>query len=262
MPVERLAQSSRPGAEPVDLWGEPDRPDGALDAEAADRDRGAALVRRALSVDRPAPCAGDPPRTRDARPLWARTATGRRTTRPLARPRPLAGAAAARRAASRTTAPATPIRFLPVEGEGLHQIPVGPVHAGIIEPGHFRFTCSGETVVRLEERLGYVHKGIEALMRGAALDTAARLAGRISGDSTVAYAIAFARAVEAALGIARARARGLAARRHGRTRTHRQPSRRYRRGLQRRRLRADARALRRAARAGAARRPPPLSATG
>ena len=92
--------------------------------------------------------------------------------------------------------------FLPVEGEGLHQIPVGPVHAGIIEPGHFRFTCSGETVVRLEERLGYVHKGIEALMRGAALDKAARLAGRISGDSTVAYAIAFSRAVETALGIA------------------------------------------------------------
>lgn len=92
--------------------------------------------------------------------------------------------------------------FLPVEGEGLHQIPVGPVHAGIIEPGHFRFTASGETVVRLEERLGYVHKGIESLMRGAPLETAARLAGRTSGDSTVAYAIAFARAVEAALGLA------------------------------------------------------------
>ena len=52
--------------------------------------------------------------------------------------------------------------FLPAEGESLHQIPVGPVHAGIIEPGHFRFTANGETVVRLEERLGYVHKGIEA----------------------------------------------------------------------------------------------------
>jgi hypothetical protein len=54
-------------------------------------------------------------------------------------------------------------RFLPAEGPGLHQIPVGPVHAGIIEPGHFRFTASGETVVRLEERLGYVHKGIDGL---------------------------------------------------------------------------------------------------
>ncbi len=88
--------------------------------------------------------------------------------------------------------------FLPVEGESLHQIPVGPVHAGIIEPGHFRFTAGGETVVRLEQRLGYVHKGIETLMMGAPLARAARLAGRISGDSTVAYAIAFAHAVEAA----------------------------------------------------------------
>jgi Ni,Fe-hydrogenase III large subunit len=88
--------------------------------------------------------------------------------------------------------------FLPAQGEGLHQIPVGPVHAGTIEPGHFRFTANGETVVRLEERLGYVHKGIESLMRDAPLDQAARLAGRTSGDSTIAYALAFARAVEAA----------------------------------------------------------------
>src|SRR5271169_1877265 len=91
--------------------------------------------------------------------------------------------------------------FLPVEGESLHQIPVGPVHAGIIEPGHFRFTASGETVVRLEQRLGYVHKGIDHLMHGATIEHAARLAGRTSGDSTVAYAFAFARAVESALGI-------------------------------------------------------------
>jgi len=94
-----------------------------------------------------------------------------------------------------------PYAFLAAQGEGLHQIAVGPVHAGIIEPGHFRFTANGETVVRLEERLGYVHKGIESLMAGASLEAAARLAARISGDSTVAYSIAFARAVEAALGI-------------------------------------------------------------
>ncbi len=91
--------------------------------------------------------------------------------------------------------------FLSVEGESLHQIPVGPVHAGIIEPGHFRFTADGETVVRLEQRLGYVHKGIEHLMHGATIERAARLAGRTSGDSTVAYAFAFARAVERALDI-------------------------------------------------------------
>jgi Ni,Fe-hydrogenase III large subunit len=93
-----------------------------------------------------------------------------------------------------------PYAFLPAEGESLHQIPVGPVHAGIIEPGHFRFTANGETVVRLEERLGYVHKGIDALMAGASLERAASLAGRVSGDSTVAYALAFAQAVEEALG--------------------------------------------------------------
>ncbi len=94
-----------------------------------------------------------------------------------------------------------PYDFLPVEGEALHQIPVGPVHAGIIEPGHFRFTASGETVVRLEQRLGYVHKGIESLMTGASIERAAKLAARTSGDSTVAYGIAFAHAVEAALRI-------------------------------------------------------------
>lgn len=89
--------------------------------------------------------------------------------------------------------------FLPVEGESLHQIPVGPVHAGIIEPGHFRFTAQGETVVRLEQRLGYVHKGIDGLMHGAEIARAAQLAARVSGDSTVAYSIAFAQAIEAAL---------------------------------------------------------------
>ncbi|HUI22365.1 MAG TPA: NADH-quinone oxidoreductase subunit C [Methylocella sp.] len=94
-----------------------------------------------------------------------------------------------------------PYAFLSVEGESLHQIAVGPVHAGIIEPGHFRFTANGETVVRLEERLGYTHKGIESLMSGASVDHAARLASRTSGDSTVAYAFALARAVEAALAI-------------------------------------------------------------
>jgi Ni,Fe-hydrogenase III large subunit len=92
-----------------------------------------------------------------------------------------------------------PYPFLSAQGEDLHQIAVGPVHAGIIEPGHFRFHVNGETVVRLEARLGYTHKGVEGLMRGAELERASRLAGRISGDSTVAYALAFSRAAEAAL---------------------------------------------------------------
>jgi Ni,Fe-hydrogenase III large subunit len=103
--------------------------------------------------------------------------------------------------AEHASAAALPYTFLPVEGEHLHRIPVGPVHAGIIEPGHFRFTASGETIVRLEARLGYVHKGIESLMAAADLARGAELAGRVSGDSTVAYAFAFARAAEAALQI-------------------------------------------------------------
>jgi len=91
--------------------------------------------------------------------------------------------------------------FLPVHGEGLHQIPVGPVHAGIIEPGHFRFSANGETIVRLEARLGYVHKGIDGLLADVDLERATRIVARISGDSTVAYSFAFARAIETALAV-------------------------------------------------------------
>ena len=100
-----------------------------------------------------------------------------------------------------TLSQASPYRFLAVDGDGLHQMAVGPVHAGIIEPGHFRFTACGETVVRLEERLGYTHKGIEGLMTGASLEQAIQLAARVSGDSIVAYTYSFSRAAEAALGL-------------------------------------------------------------
>ncbi|QXX76555.1 NADH-quinone oxidoreductase subunit C [Methylovirgula sp. HY1] len=104
-------------------------------------------------------------------------------------------------AAQRNVArPAEEYGFLPVEGENIHQLPIGPVHAGIIEPGHFRISADGETVVRLEERFGYAHKGVAGLLQGANLERAARLACRCSGDSTVAYGLAFACAVESALG--------------------------------------------------------------
>ncbi|MGH8515153.1 MAG: NADH-quinone oxidoreductase subunit C, partial [Gammaproteobacteria bacterium] len=86
--------------------------------------------------------------------------------------------------------------FVRVEGEGVHEIPVGPVHAGIIEPGHFRFQVVGEKILRLEARLGYKHKGIEKRFEGMTFPEGARLAGRISGDSTVAHALAYALAVE------------------------------------------------------------------
>lgn len=87
--------------------------------------------------------------------------------------------------------------FVKVTGDGVHEIPVGPVHAGIIEPGHFRFQVVGEKVLRLEERLGYVHKGVEKRFEGMTVAQGAQLAGRISGDTTVGYALAFAHAVEA-----------------------------------------------------------------
>src|SRR6266705_3142588 len=90
--------------------------------------------------------------------------------------------------------------FVKVEGEGVHEIPVGPVHAGTIEPGHFRFSIVGEKILRLEERLGYKHKGIEKLFESKTLEEGAKLAGRVSGDSTVAYAWAYAMAVEGATG--------------------------------------------------------------
>ena len=92
--------------------------------------------------------------------------------------------------------------FVRVEGEGVHEIAVGPVHAGIIEPGHFHFQVVGEKVLRLEERLGYTHKGIEKRFESLSIVDGAKLAGRISGDSTVAYAWAYAQAVESLADVA------------------------------------------------------------
>jgi Ni,Fe-hydrogenase III large subunit/Ni,Fe-hydrogenase III component G len=87
-------------------------------------------------------------------------------------------------------------RFVQVAGDGVHEIAVGPVHAGTIEPGHFRFSVMGEKVLRLEERLGYVHKGIEKRLQGMSLEDGIRVAARVSGDSTVAFAWAYAMAAE------------------------------------------------------------------
>jgi Ni,Fe-hydrogenase III large subunit/Ni,Fe-hydrogenase III component G len=90
--------------------------------------------------------------------------------------------------------------FVRVEGDGVHEIPVGPVHAGTIEPGHFRFSVVGEKVLRLEQRLGYVHKGIEQRFTQLPILEAHRLAARVSGDSAVAYSWAFAQALEGVTG--------------------------------------------------------------
>lgn len=90
--------------------------------------------------------------------------------------------------------------FAAIQGRELCEIPVGPVHAGIIEPGHFRFQAVGEEILRLEARLGYTHKGVERLARGRDPAGLARLAGRVSGDSTVAHAWAACQAMERAAG--------------------------------------------------------------
>ena len=79
----------------------------------------------------------------------------------------------------------TPFPFIPVAGEGVYEIPVGPVHAGIIEPGHFRFSVVGETVIDLKIRLYFTHKGTEKLFEGKAPVEGVELAERISGDTTI-----------------------------------------------------------------------------
>jgi len=91
--------------------------------------------------------------------------------------------------------------FVQVAGDGVHEIPVGPVHAGTIEPGHFRFSIVGERVLRLEQRLGYKHKGIEKRFEQMSLADGAKLAARVSGDSAAAFGWAYAMAVESAANV-------------------------------------------------------------
>jgi len=91
-------------------------------------------------------------------------------------------------------------RFLLVRGEGIHEVAVGPVHAGIIEPGHFRFSCAGETIQNLEIRLGYQHKGIESLFPGDPGMGKILLSESISGDTAVGHSTACARLLEAITG--------------------------------------------------------------
>ncbi len=92
--------------------------------------------------------------------------------------------------------------FIAVEGPGVYEIPVGPVHAGLIEPGHFRFSVVGETILKMKARLWFTHKGIERLVEGKTVGEVMRIAERVSGDSAVAHGLAFVRALEDALDIA------------------------------------------------------------
>lgn len=136
------------------------------------------------------------------RDLWGHTAEGGRDGRPwfdhgrwpLAHPlspRPgLPGGAV------------EPPDFLTLDGPDLLRLPLGPIHGAIGEPAHLRVTARGEAVLRAEARLGYAHKGTLALMRGKSPRTAARFVARLAAEATVAHALAFARATEAALGVA------------------------------------------------------------
>jgi Ni,Fe-hydrogenase III large subunit/Ni,Fe-hydrogenase III component G len=96
---------------------------------------------------------------------------------------------------------AEPYPFVRVEGDGVHEIPVGPIHAGVIEPGQFRFSVVGEKVLRLEERLAFTHKGIDKRVASFSVADGYKLAGRVSGDSTVAFAWAYAQAAESLLAV-------------------------------------------------------------
>ena len=103
-----------------------------------------------------------------------------------------------------------PFPFVEVEGEGVYEIPVGPVHAGVIEPGHFRFSVVGETIINMRARLYYTHKGTERLFEGRAPAAGVELAERVSGDTTIGHSMAYCQALEAGAGAAvSARARCL-----------------------------------------------------
>lgn len=86
--------------------------------------------------------------------------------------------------------------FHKVEGEGIYEIPVGPVHAGIIEPGHFRFSVAGEEIILLEAQLGFKHKGVEKLFEIFSLEKQLKLSERVSGDTSFTHSLAFCQAVE------------------------------------------------------------------
>lgn len=91
--------------------------------------------------------------------------------------------------------------FIEVQGGGVFEIPVGPIHAGLIEPGHFRFSVVGETIVKMTARLWFVHRGIERMFQGINVVDGVSIAERVSGDSAVGHGLAYCMAVEDALGI-------------------------------------------------------------
>jgi Ni,Fe-hydrogenase III large subunit len=112
-------------------------------------------------------------------------------------PKPLRRHADLEAPSAKDGASATPHSFFRVEGAGIHEVAVGPVHAGIIEPGHFRFQCHGETVRHLEIQLGYQHRGAEALLLRSPRARQLVVAESIAGDTSVGHALAYCMAIEA-----------------------------------------------------------------
>jgi Ni,Fe-hydrogenase III large subunit len=94
-----------------------------------------------------------------------------------------------------------PYSFYRVAGEEVYEVAVGPVHAGVIKPGHFRFQCHGEEILHLEIQLGYQHRGIEELLSRQKLSQQLVLVESIAGDSVIAHTMAFCSAIEALAGI-------------------------------------------------------------
>ncbi|MDD5246731.1 MAG: NADH-quinone oxidoreductase subunit C [Candidatus Omnitrophica bacterium] len=92
-------------------------------------------------------------------------------------------------------------KFAKVEGEGIFEVPVGPVHAGIIGPGHFRFSAAGEPIINLELRLGFTHRGIEKLFEGKSCLDVVGFSERVSGDAAFSHSLAFVRAAEKIFGV-------------------------------------------------------------
>ncbi|HNJ20131.1 MAG TPA: NADH-quinone oxidoreductase subunit C [Nitrospira sp.] len=91
--------------------------------------------------------------------------------------------------------------FRKIHGDGVFEIPVGPIHAGIIEPGHFRFSVAGEPILQLEVRHFWKHRGVEKLFEQQRLTEAVPLAERVSGDTSVGHSLAYCQAVETLLGM-------------------------------------------------------------
>ena len=106
-----------------------------------------------------------------------------------------------RRHSDLESAAGDPYPFFRVEGAGIHEVAVGPVHAGIIEPGHFRFQCHGENVLHLEIQLGYQHRGAESLLLRSSPARRLVVAESVAGDTSIGHALAYCMAIEALAGI-------------------------------------------------------------